>query len=123
MPINLLEKPKDRPSCHGQIFKCVENSFRNTRGDYVSKLRMVHQRRLSCNGCDACGWQLDTLSEFVSAGAPISIEVGDGQYATLTTKNQHRDWETGIVDDYDLAFVLVNVKELQKEKKRIKPHT
>jgi hypothetical protein len=72
-------------------------------------------KRMSCAGCSHCGALLEDLQERLSlygddkfVYAPVVQDAENGALYTLAVANESRDWETGIVDDWDLEFVKIN---------------
>jgi hypothetical protein len=93
--------------CKGKIFRCRVNAFVNSKGEYVYQERMIPLKRKSCPGCEKCGHLEDQLPEFISMGTGVNIHgIVDGGIYCLAIVNESRDWESGVVDDWDLAFVL-----------------
>lgn len=112
---NLLEDLKTldiNKSCKGIIYKAEVSLFQTKRGIGYT-IRLNEAKKLSCPGCSICNFKRgydSGLSEIDVDDWPIiGIEnVKNGKYYTLETINQHRDYETGIIDDWDLALVEVN---------------
>lgn len=92
--------------CKGKVYRCRVNAFVNSKGEYVYQEKMIPLKRKSCPGCDKCGYLEDQLPEFVSMGSAAEIQgIEDGAIYRLEVVNESRDWETGIIDDWDLAFI------------------
>ena len=94
-------------ACKGFVFRCRVSDYMS---DCVvtNKVTMRKLKRKSCPGCAKCWPLYDDLIEFVAAGTiqyPENPE--NGALYTLEYRNISTDWETGYVDDYDLAFVLM----------------
>lgn len=107
----LLSEYKNSPACRGLIFRCRINRFINKRGEYVETTRMIPLKRKSCSGCEECDWLMEFLSEDINLeiGSPINNCVQDNALYQYTVTYSSRDWETGIVDDLECAFVRVNI--------------
>lgn len=100
-------KPTPPTPCKGLVFRGKRNAFINGRGDYVYTERMALLKRKSCKGCQQCGYMLEELEEHLGNDClpimPAYLET-DVMYK-LEVTNISKDWETGIVDDWDLEFV------------------
>ena len=91
--------------CKGLVYRLSINRFINKRRQIIYKEIMTPLKRESCPGCKYCGWLKDTLLEFIAMGDDILIEeLEHNAKYYLTTTNESRDFETGIIDDYDLIF-------------------
>lgn len=104
--------------CKGQVFKAQVRRFQRTSQSFVicQQVSLILQKRLSCPGCEHCGWTEDTLLECMYCDTPMNFdELVDGKYYRTTFTNVSTDWETGYVDDFDIAFVEVNPFEEEKE--------
>jgi len=88
--------------CKGLIFRLHINFFKNSKGHIVYKETMVPLKRRSCPGCQYCGFLLDDLSEHDHM--PIVEDPEHGALYMLGVTNESRDFETGIIDDWDLIF-------------------
>ena len=101
----------DRPKvaiCKGRIYRARVSAFIDNRGDYVYRERMVLLKRKSCIGCEECGCLDDMLSEFLSNETPpIIMHIEDGALYSLRVVNESRDWESGMIDDWDMEFVKI----------------
>jgi len=97
-------------NCKGRIYKAKINNFFNAKGEYVSSIRMVPQKRLSCKGCKNRWFLEDSVGESTSYGDPpiIPNNVKNGKVYRLEIVNESRDFESGIVDDWDHEFIEVN---------------
>lgn len=65
-------------------------------------------KRDSCEGCKYCGGLENDLQDMVCNDIDIEIDkiVPNAKYY-LCVNNISRDWETGVVDDWDLIFKLI----------------
>lgn len=101
---------KDVGECTGLFYRCKVNSFINSKGAYVYQERMVPLKRMSCPGCVHCGDLLDELNEVAFdkyMNGPVIEKIKDSGLYKLQITNISTDWESGIVDDWDIEFVLV----------------
>lgn len=100
--------PEPVSECKGLIFRGKCNSFINSNGEYVYQERMYPLKKKSCSGCDKCGFLHETLEEYLSNGLnPIISNIEHNALYKLTDVNIQKDWESSIVDDYDLEFVRI----------------
>lgn len=102
----------DKP-CQGMIFRAHVSTHETKRG-FAKTFRLDHMKRLSCPGCEQCGWQSELISEAVGScgcGIIIGIEsVEDKELYSLRITNISKDWENGIVDNCDIELVPYNYK-------------
>lgn len=104
MPFELTEEPEN--TCKGTVYRLKQQNYLDNKGNFVSKTTMVLQKRLSCTGCPKCGNDAFEISESVSCGKPPIInDIDPNALYTLTYTNFSTDWESGIVDGYDVEFV------------------
>lgn len=115
--------------CKGQLFKAKFNPFINAKGEYIYQIRMIPIKRLSCKNpkCEACRFLVhDDLSERISCFdshkeklekpalsnlIPNLKHVRHNHIYRLSVVNISKDFETGYVDDWDLAFIAVENDE------------
>ena len=92
--------------CKGIIYRGRVNAYINDKGKYVYQESMTPLKRLSCNGCDKCGWIHEAISEGIgNERLPIIDNIQDNALYEVAVENESRDWETGYIDDYDLVLV------------------
>jgi hypothetical protein len=110
-----IEEPQPEP-CKGQIYRCERTSYVGSGGDVNFKIRFRPLKRMSCPGCEFCGWVDDDLHErlnefyykFDPGSHPIIHDNCEhGKLYELKITGVSTDWESGVVDDYDLTFVEV----------------
>lgn len=103
----------DPQQCNSLIFKAKVNVFLNSKNEFVYQQRMIPMKKLSCKGCNQCGFLLEELDERISnkdfSMIPENIE--HGALYRLETTHISRDWETGIIDDWDLEFIKIEDKK------------
>ena len=104
-----LQFDENENTCKGLIYKLRVSRYLDSKGNYVKKRVFVRQRRLSCKGCDRCGWLLETLSEDVSYDiTPIVQEYHNNGYYRLITTNHSYDRESGVMDGWNMEFVYIS---------------
>jgi len=97
-----------RPDCKGRFFRVQENNFLASDGSWVVNRRYKPLKRRSCPGCQYCGWMQDDIKE----GIPVIDGGRDKDVVQLIVTDQFTDWETGLVDDWKLKFVVVENKNV-----------
>jgi len=96
-----LEDNSDQ--CKGLFFRYRLNSHWNQkRNEYTSKETFSLLKKKSCEGCEQCGWILDDIGEMDSV--LCESELKDGDVTMLTVVNIERDWETGVINDWNFKF-------------------
>jgi len=103
---NLIEN-KSEKVCKGKFFRASVNGFMSADGTYTYQERMKPLKRMSCSGCADCDWIEDDLKEFICNEMFPDVKDGIENAAiyTLEVTDISRDWESGIVDGYELQFV------------------
>jgi hypothetical protein len=100
-------------SCQGKVFKADVGGSPTKRG-FGLFIRMNEMKKLSCPGCDQCGWQSDAIQEAMcdwDALGVVGLEsVEDGKLYTLAVTNIGYDYESGMVDEYDVEVVAYENK-------------
>lgn len=100
--------------CKGLIFRLTRSGWAH-EGDSVGfKYQFKLLKRKSCKGCDQCLFLWDDLHERIcdwgNDGYGSNIELGEENQALYQLKvtNTSTDWESGMVDDWDIGFVKYN---------------
>jgi len=97
-----------KPKCKGIVFRASVSQWMSVQRDINFKKQLRVLKRKSCPGCEQCHWLWDDLSERMSEFYPqdsIIADVEDGKLYTIITTNLSTDWESGIIDGYDLEFI------------------
>lgn len=104
--LKLNERPPSK--CKGIVWRLKVNRFINKKGEVVYTERMTRLKRESCPGCIECAWVLEGIQEFIDMGTPIQIDKieHNGKYS-LKVINITTDWESGVMDGWDLKFSLM----------------
>jgi len=97
-------------TCKGLIFRADVSSWVGSDSDVNFRERFRFVKRLSCPGCVRCDWLLEDLNnrigdKWLKDTVVRPIEVTHGELFTLRATNMSRDWETGVIDEWDLEFV------------------
>jgi hypothetical protein len=101
--------PKKNP-CKGYIYKASVIHSNTSKGLGFS-VKLVKSKQLSCPGCSSCGWLDDSLSEVNNEWPILGIEEAEnGKLYTIDSCNESRDWESGIIDSFDLKLVPYKYK-------------
>lgn len=98
--------------CMGRIYRCYVNVYLNKREEYVCSIKMSPLKKLSCPGCEKCGWVDEYLPEFATNDLEnyhpmIKGDIINMGLYRLEIIDTHKDWETGIVDDVEIHFVEI----------------
>jgi len=97
----------EKKSCKGNVYHARVSMCKTSTG-FLFAVRLVKMKRLSCPGCEKCNG-FDDRDNFEDGYDDIQgiSEAENGKLYRINYK-EHRDYESGIVDDYDL--VLQEVK-------------
>ena len=97
------EPPNEKP-CEGWFFRGIENHYFNGT-DLVSTKRLRKLKRKSCSnpGCPTCDWLHEIFIYHHEMDYQDMSFVEQGKLYQLVIV-PHRDWESGIVDDYEIEF-------------------
>lgn len=97
--------------CTGLVFKANVQTFLDNRNNLVNTNKMVLLKRSSCK-CVDCLILYDCYLEACLAECwPIvPMDIINGGLYSLSIINEHTDWESGIVDEFDLIFVELSVE-------------
>ena len=99
--------------CKGKLFKATVSAFFNNKGEYIYQEKMIPLKRESCPDCEYCAWLMENITDVVDGhGGSIMMEnpIINNSIYKLDAINESKDLETGIIDDWDLAFMLVENK-------------
>lgn len=99
-------------TCPGLVFRCVHSQFsyedRKGRIVWGERTFMRQLKKESCEGCRHCGFLWDDLHEFsVDRDLDIRPNIEHGAKYRLTVVDVGHDWETGICDEWHLAFIKI----------------
>ena len=88
------------------MFKAEVQEYLAKRNKYVLTYKMGLLSRKSCI-CQDCQIMYDCYLESCSNNCwpMLPKDIANGKLYGLAIVNQHIDWETGHVDDYDMEFV------------------
>jgi len=100
-----------KPGCLGTFYRAYNTFFLGKDGILYDNWKYKLLKRISCPGCKNC-IPYETFQEALATDTFMRPEhlVHMGTYQ-LSIVNQSRDWETGIIDDYDVTLVLVDTPE------------
>lgn len=115
--MELVRCEKTDSDCKGRVYRYRESNYISASGEIVIKQSFRLLKRLSCPGCEKCGWMMETLSEDMSCGCLPEIKghpQADGIYQ-LVFKAGAPDWETGVVEDWEWYFVKCIPQEGESE--------
>jgi hypothetical protein len=112
----IIEEDNKSSPCKGLTFKGEVNVYFSS-GRLVEKRSVILQKRLSCPGCGSCGWFLDDIDNFLGYDCFYNFgldKIEHGKYYTLSVEDEHRDLESGIVDDYTLTLTEITLEKVKK---------
>lgn len=119
--IDLVERGDPPPECKGLIYRCRKCQFIGSRGEIVERVTFTPLKKKSCPGCDQCEYLHSEAREFIGnyafglGGIAIPVDAQDQQLYRLEITNMSRDWETGIIDDWDLEMVRIDEEKETKD--------
>lgn len=90
--------------CKGLFYRGYESTF-YTGGRLETRMGIRLLKSKSCSGCPKCAHYDEYLNESPELVSGIT-EIKHGALYSLTT-HVSRDWESGIVDDWDVEIVEV----------------
>jgi len=93
-----------KASCKGLFFRChAKYHAVSINGSFAYVLRFVPEESMSCEGCEHCGFLVDSLRE--QDGEFNFEEAEDGALYALAVTDSSLDYETGCWDDWTVGFV------------------
>ena len=95
-------------SCSGIFYRGRENIYVNFNGGFTYDVRFLPLKRKSCPGCDVCAWIQEMMRD-----DPLCVELPEikhGGLYELKVTGTNTDWESGIVDEVYIGFVLIKEK-------------
>jgi hypothetical protein len=105
---NIVEIKDKKKRCKGEIYRCRESTFTNSKGHIIYKKIMVPMKRLSCKG-DCEEYHIgDELIDHIDCGTYDDSNCKDGVLYRMVIKNEENDWETGQVYYWEIGFIEVN---------------
>jgi len=97
-----IEKSNEEP-CKGLCFRGYTNThWFGDKFRVTNELRLLKKR--SCPGCAQCSYLTEELQSNVIVLTP---EIEHGKLYELRVTNVSRDYESGIVDDWNVEFCKV----------------
>lgn len=108
---NISEDANITNSCKGQVFKASVNNFTTRKRGFGFEIRLVPMKRMSCPGCEKCGWLHENFNEINNDWPILNIEnCEDGKFYTIGICNELRDYESGMIDAWDLQLIEYNME-------------
>jgi hypothetical protein len=92
--------------CKGLVFRANRSQY-FTGSTLASRTELRLLKRKSCPGCEKCGWLWDELRQSDFNNRLDFDAVSHGKCYTIDMCNVSTDWESGVIDDYDLEFIEV----------------
>lgn len=102
------ESITSKEQCKGLVFRGYKSMF--WTGEKLEERKGLRfLKRKSCKGCQFCSYILDNMNENIS-GEMINLDnIEDRKLYTIYYGNFSRNWESGIVDDWDV--IIEEIKE------------
>lgn len=105
-----FEVEEEPTACPGVYFRYTENNYVTNGGTkFVVQKQISLLKKISCTGCDECGWMLDDAVNGMHDRGDAHFEFDDrlrhGDIVTLEFVVDGRDWEMGYVDDSHLKVI------------------
>lgn len=98
---------KEVKECKGQIYRLRKSVYIGKNGNIDEKISMLPLKRKSCPGCIRCGGITENLLEDLDDGLDIRPCIQDQGLYRMEVVDIGRDWETGIIDEWHLAFIRI----------------
>ncbi len=105
--LKTCKETTDEPPCSGLIFRTSISNYKTPRFAVHHDISFHLLKRKSCPGCSECGGYYDMLTDS-SYIIHYPDDIKHNDLVTLQYTNVHRDWESGIVDDWDVEFVKIS---------------
>lgn len=100
--------PKGEP-CKGLVFRGYSNTFKSN--NHIGQHQGIKLlKRKSCPGCEVCGSLLDEVSESIACNSLIMPTIHHGALYSIHITNVHKDWESGLVDDYEIEVYKLSAQ-------------
>ena len=96
-----VSKKLEKTECKGKVYRYRQEHYLGKKGEIIFKEIMTPMKKLSCPGCESCGWWEDELSNELP---PMPSKAEPGLLYYLAIENERRDWETGNIEGYDVVF-------------------
>lgn len=101
----LNPEPTLELACKGRFYRVVKNKFIGKEGSINFSKKYRPLKTISCKGCAYC----DSLDYDLRESELNIVDIGSnhGDIVQLIITNLSHDWESGLVDDWDLEFRIV----------------
>ncbi len=111
----VLEEPEKREEpdqCGGLFYRVAREAWIGSDADVCFRYRLRPLTKISCAGCDLCSWLLEDLDtrlyDYNAGYMDYDFDsLSHGMLVELKVTGVSTDWESGVVDDYDIEFVEV----------------
>lgn len=92
--------------CKGLFFRGYNETFMHNQ-NIIMKQGLNFLKRMSCSGCEKCGWIWEVMNDQLDSKCVIIPEIERGALYSVRIVNESKDWETGYVDSFDFQFFKV----------------
>lgn len=98
-----------KSDCKGLIFRGYNKQFK-TKAGFCQKIELRFMKRISCKGCLDCGGLMESVQMHLECDLNFLgfDKVEHDKYYTFRFINLSRDWESGLIDDYDIEIQEAN---------------
>ena len=94
--------------CKGLVYRARVSSFLRRGGEYVDRRGLTLLARKSCRTCGKCFSLSEMFKEYVNDGNYVNTNHLENMGAyRLTITNVIEDYETGLIDHYDIEYIKV----------------
>ena len=105
---------KTANKCKGATFRGYSSTFYdsiNSRVERKEGIKLLKSK--SCHGCQFCGFIFDQLPDMIDSESLIFPDEGivTGKLYSIRVINESRDYESGMMDDWDFEIFEIKGKE------------
>ncbi len=106
------EREEEPDHCGGLFYRVAREAWKGSDADICFRFRFRPLTNRSCTGCDLCSWLLEDLDtrlyDYNAGHMDYDFDsLSHGMLVELKVTGVSTDWETGVVDDYDIEFIEV----------------
>ena len=99
-----IDESAPQIACKGLVFRGYNNKFVTSDRRIGNHQGVRLLKKLSCPGCQWCDFFFDDMGDMIYTDGIIWPEIIDGKLYSIHVVNIKRDWESGIVDDYQFEI-------------------
>jgi len=102
--MEIKQASEQKGVCQGAVYRASVSSYQTKRG-LALDFRLNKLERKSCPGCSFCWWLDEALRDIPAEDIRGFVEIEHGRLYILYIAEEHRDWETGMIDDFILGVL------------------